>query len=75
MLHTLLIGIVTKPIKRSIEFKDSSSGQSSCEVATQLATELPIISVSIGQLETDLFLEESPVKKTCSRYVSTYLHK
>lgn len=68
LLHRPLANDVCKIGKRSIDFEERNPDDNAKTTQASQMVELPPTSMSIGQLEIDLFSEESPLKKSCSRF-------
>ena len=72
LLHKPFIESTPKTSKRSINFVESSSTQNIIEPSPQQVHELSFTTISIGEVQVDLFPNESSLKKTRSRYFSFF---
>ena len=67
-LHKPLVDNITKTRNRSIDFEESNVPQDVEKPEKSYATELPTITITIGQVQVDLFPEELPLKKSRSNF-------
>ena len=63
LLHKPLIGNTSNTVKRTLTFGESSVPENDKKSTEQQVVELPASTISVDQLQVDLFPDESPLKK------------
>ena len=72
LLHKPIFSSSREPSKRSFDFSSGESSHIDDVSGDSHAIDLPVTTITVGQLQVNLSAEESAVKKTCTRLVHIF---